>query len=537
VRKGYGSLKIQYNRNRYYDYYTGRWLTHDPLGINPADGALNPLSIRRQYKDGMSLYEYVHSSPGDKKLTKAKQVGNKKRSAATTESGSTNLMTLILCLCLSLQGTILAANSTVWSLEVRIAADPNKDVHIVKKARSSPESELYDGASLVAKWVPVMESKAFEFLGHSGFAIRRNTNGQVELLVLISEADLTERDVSGFDTTLDGNGRRAVLVTFNDTGRPKLLQLTRDNFGRQVAQVINGKVWNAPYIRSTLRTQAVISGDFTTLEKMLENSPFQLKPSCLSPPRHSITITPLRIVLLLAFVLLIVLACFPAHGLNKSRYPRSWIVVGLLLGLVAGGYWFGVTKSVAGPDSQGDIPPWADIVEVRVPHVLLGAVVGGLFGIAGGYLARCIVRRAVHNAIVLCKLVIMALLPPKVRAAFGTLPGAAQLRRLNKKQLVVLFIGLLAIFAFILFPPWAGSTTKIITEEFPEGYAGEEYKFIGFRYLFSGEDVSFDSLCIMTRIDYGLLGLLCSCTAILCGLLMFFLRTHINKKSSETATI
>ena len=30
-----GSLKIQYNRNRYYDYYTGRWLTHDPLGITP----------------------------------------------------------------------------------------------------------------------------------------------------------------------------------------------------------------------------------------------------------------------------------------------------------------------------------------------------------------------------------------------------------------------------------------------------------------------------------------------------------------------
>jgi RHS repeat-associated protein len=42
-----GSLKIQYNRNRYYDYYTGRWLTHDPLG----------------YVDGMNLYEYGRSNP------------------------------------------------------------------------------------------------------------------------------------------------------------------------------------------------------------------------------------------------------------------------------------------------------------------------------------------------------------------------------------------------------------------------------------------------------------------------------------------
>ncbi|MHC4645723.1 MAG: RHS repeat domain-containing protein [Planctomycetota bacterium] len=42
-----GSLKIQYNRNRYYDHYTGRWTTHDPL----------------DYFDGMNFYEYVGSIP------------------------------------------------------------------------------------------------------------------------------------------------------------------------------------------------------------------------------------------------------------------------------------------------------------------------------------------------------------------------------------------------------------------------------------------------------------------------------------------
>ncbi|MHC4621387.1 MAG: RHS repeat-associated core domain-containing protein, partial [Planctomycetota bacterium] len=42
-----GSLKIQYNRNRYYDYYTGRWLTQDPLG----------------YADGRNLYEYAKGNP------------------------------------------------------------------------------------------------------------------------------------------------------------------------------------------------------------------------------------------------------------------------------------------------------------------------------------------------------------------------------------------------------------------------------------------------------------------------------------------
>ena len=83
-----GSLKIQYNRNRYYDYYTGRWLTHDPMGITPnpqklrdeygeiagrlshrpavairSAEALNQFDVIRQYKDGSNLYQYVRSNP------------------------------------------------------------------------------------------------------------------------------------------------------------------------------------------------------------------------------------------------------------------------------------------------------------------------------------------------------------------------------------------------------------------------------------------------------------------------------------------
>ena len=42
-----GNLTLQYNRYRYFDYYTGRWLTQDPQG----------------YTDGMNLYEYGGSNP------------------------------------------------------------------------------------------------------------------------------------------------------------------------------------------------------------------------------------------------------------------------------------------------------------------------------------------------------------------------------------------------------------------------------------------------------------------------------------------
>jgi len=58
-----GSLKLQYNRNRYYDQYTGRWLTNDPLGIMPNPQRPNRFDPLDQYRDGLNIYEYVGSEP------------------------------------------------------------------------------------------------------------------------------------------------------------------------------------------------------------------------------------------------------------------------------------------------------------------------------------------------------------------------------------------------------------------------------------------------------------------------------------------
>ena len=59
-----GNLKVQYNRERYLTYSLGGWFTRDPLGVVPNAQSPNEFSIvKSQYKDGMSLYQYVASNP------------------------------------------------------------------------------------------------------------------------------------------------------------------------------------------------------------------------------------------------------------------------------------------------------------------------------------------------------------------------------------------------------------------------------------------------------------------------------------------
>jgi RHS repeat-associated protein len=57
------SLKIQYNRNRYCDQYTGRWTTQDPLGVAIGVRAGDMLDGSLQYIDGLNLYQYSSSQP------------------------------------------------------------------------------------------------------------------------------------------------------------------------------------------------------------------------------------------------------------------------------------------------------------------------------------------------------------------------------------------------------------------------------------------------------------------------------------------
>ena len=59
---GSNALRLGYNRNRYLDYYTGRWLIHDPLGITPNPQKPNRFNPVSQYQNNLNIYEYARSN-------------------------------------------------------------------------------------------------------------------------------------------------------------------------------------------------------------------------------------------------------------------------------------------------------------------------------------------------------------------------------------------------------------------------------------------------------------------------------------------
>ena len=83
-----------------------------------------------------------------------------------------------------------------------------------------------------------------------------------EILLLSPKPDLTHRDISWAALQLDYIKRRAyVLVHFSPVGREKLATLTRQNIGKRLAILVDGKVLSTPLIQSEVRDgRATIQG-------------------------------------------------------------------------------------------------------------------------------------------------------------------------------------------------------------------------------------------------------------------------------------
>jgi TonB family protein len=90
--------------------------------------------------------------------------------------------------------------------------------------------------------------------------------GSNQKVYMQPSAVVTGADVTSARVVDAGSGRYSVAIAFSTPGSNRLAESTKIHIGRPVAIVLDGRVISAPVVRSMIRNDAVISGDFTREE-------------------------------------------------------------------------------------------------------------------------------------------------------------------------------------------------------------------------------------------------------------------------------
>src|SRR5262249_38620531 len=79
-------------------------------------------------------------------------------------------------------------------------------------------------------------------------------------------AAVSGRDLRNARPTLDQNNQPAVSFSLNQDGARKFGQFTGSNIGRNLAIILDGRVFSAPTIQDRITDEGRITGNFTTQE-------------------------------------------------------------------------------------------------------------------------------------------------------------------------------------------------------------------------------------------------------------------------------
>ncbi|HUT91682.1 MAG TPA: hypothetical protein VMY37_19440 [Thermoguttaceae bacterium] len=163
---------------------------------------------------------------------------------------------------------------TLGTLEFRILANRQDHSALIEQALKQEGRALTDGAGeLLAWWVPVATGREEDFANAPEIATRtrvRKGGETLEVLVVKDIFDVTGQYVVSADPSVDQWGKPALLLTFNEPGGQLFGGLTGNNlpdeatgFSRKLGILLDGSLYSAPAIRSTIFDRAEITGDFT----------------------------------------------------------------------------------------------------------------------------------------------------------------------------------------------------------------------------------------------------------------------------------
>ncbi|GAB6184930.1 protein translocase subunit SecD [Thermopirellula anaerolimosa] len=197
--------------------------------------------------------------------------------------------------------------SSVGTLEFRILANARDHRRIIERAQTlgPDELELYDDqGNLLAWWVPVAKGQEQSIGSFGEVAVRQGQyRGEpwLQVLVVKDPQDVTGADLLRVRESVDEGGRPCVSFVLRvGSAQQRFATLTSENrpdpntgFERRLGIVLDGYLYSAPTIRSTISAQGQITGNFTQEEvrSLLQVLEAGSLPAMLSPQPISRLIT------------------------------------------------------------------------------------------------------------------------------------------------------------------------------------------------------------------------------------------------------
>ena len=312
-------------------------------------------------------------------------------------------------------GTLAPAFGSVsdgkpWTFELRQAATSEQHKSIVATARAGQDTQVVRGDQVVAKWVSVRQGRENSFLEIPSLITRKDTKGELELLVLISQNDITQEDVAKVYSGQDMDDNVSLRIDLSTEGASRLTRTTRElsnlanNLGTKcyLAAILDGHANSAPAVGSTVYFGRIhITGDFTEadISDIVSRHVAKVLAHKLPLENDQIFKSILSIVATALIIAVIILGLFPAANIARLRPRMAYYVAALLMGGIFGGYWFGVTKSYGSGGGVMIVRYWVSIL-----WVLVGAVVGAAIAFLIVRLMSFLLPRAYHNLRRICGL-------------------------------------------------------------------------------------------------------------------------------------
>jgi SecD/SecF fusion protein len=169
--------------------------------------------------------------------------------------------------------------STTGNLEFRILANNRNDKDLIERAMADPSKmQILDSDNKwVAQWIPIRKGEEHSFANYGEIATRKRKvagNEITEILVVKDFYDVTGGYLTRADVGADRKGQPCVNFTFNPEGGQRFGGLTGDHlpdkglteFTYKLGIILDGELYSAPSIQSTITDRGEITGSFTPQE-------------------------------------------------------------------------------------------------------------------------------------------------------------------------------------------------------------------------------------------------------------------------------